>query len=142
MPLAEFVIGNRRTARRPNEMVTAIRIPLPGGDARATFLKLGTRRYMVISIVSGAAVIEPAADGTIARTRIAVGACSEAPRRLDALEADLAGRALSPDIGAIVTAAHLAELSPIDDIRGSAGYRGDAAATLVRRALTELAESE
>ncbi len=141
MPLAEFVFGNRRTARLANEMVTALRIPLPGGNARSTFLKLGARRYLVISIGSVAAVIEPAGDGTIARARIAVGACSEAPRRLKALEADLAGRVLSPDLRDAVTPAHLAGLSPIDDIRGSAGYRGDAAVTLVRRTLTELAEA-
>ncbi len=142
MLLSEFVIGNRRTARRPNEMVTAIRIPLPGDGARSTFLKLGARRYLVISIVSVAAVIEPAADGTIARARIAVGACSEAPSRLDALEADLVGRALISDIGDTVTMAHLAELSPIGDIRCSSDDRGDAAATLVRRARTEMVETE
>jgi CO/xanthine dehydrogenase FAD-binding subunit len=142
MSLAEFVIGNRRTARRQNEMVTAIRIPRPKDGARSTFLKLGARRYLVISIVSVAAVIEPAQDGTIARARIAVGACSEAPRRLDALEAALAGRTLTRDIGDVVTASHLGELSPIDDIRGSMDYRNDAAVTLVRRALTELAEAQ
>ena len=142
MRLSEFVIGNRRTARRPNEMVTAIRAPLPGDGARSTFLKLGARRYLVISIVSVAGVIEPAGDGTIGRARIAVGACSEAPRRLDALEVDLVGRTLTPEISESVTTAHLAELSPIGDIRGSADYRLDAAVTLVRRALTEMAEAE
>lgn len=142
VPIAEFVAGNRRTERRANEMVTAIGIPRPVDTARSTFLKLGARRYLVISIVSVAAVIEPAADGTIARARIAVGACSEAPRRLGALEADLAGRALSRDIGDVVGAAHLAELSPIGDIRGTADYRNDAALTLVRRALIELAEAQ
>ena len=142
MALREFVLGNRRTARRGDELVTAIRIPLPGAGARSTFLKLGARRYLVISIVSVAAVIEPADDHTIARARIAVGACSEAPRRLDDLEADLFGQALSPDIAEVVTAAHLAGLAPIGDIRGSAEYRGDAARTLVRRALAQLAEAE
>jgi CO/xanthine dehydrogenase FAD-binding subunit len=142
MPLAEFVTGNRRTARRPTEMVTAIRIPRPRDGARSTFLKLGARRYLVIAIVSVAAVIEATEDGAIGRARIAVGACSEAPRRLDALEADLAGRALSRDIGDAVTAAHLDGLSPIDDVRGSAAYRDDAALTLVRRALTEIAEAQ
>ena len=142
MRLSEFVVGNRRTARQPNEMVTEIRIPLPGDSARSTFLKLGARRYLVISIVSVAAVIEPAADGTIAQARIAVGACSETPSRLNELEADLIGCPLTPDIGNTVTMAHLSELSPIGDIRGSANYRSDAAVTLVRRALTETANTE
>ena len=142
MRLSEFVVGNRRTARQPNEMVTAIRIPLPGDSARSTFLKLGARRYLVISIVSVGAVIEPAADGTITQARIAVGACSETPSRLKDLEADLIGCPLTPDIGETVTMAHLSELSPIGDIRGSANYRSDAAVTLVRRALTETANTE
>ena len=142
MRLSEFVVGNRRTARQPNEMVTEIRIPLPGDSARSTFLKLGARRYLVISIVSVAAMIEPAADGTIAQARIAVGACSETPSRLNDLEADLIGRPLTPDIGDTVTKTHLSELSPIGDIRGSANYRSDAAVTLVRRALTETANTE
>ena len=114
MRLSEFVVGNRRPARQPN----------------------------VISIVSVAAVIEPAADGTIAQARIAVGACSETPSRLNELEVDLIGCPLTPDIGNTVTMAHLSELSPIGDIRGSANYRSDAAVTLVRRALTETANTE
>ena len=142
MRLSEFVVGNRRTARQPNEMVTAIRIPLPSAGARSTFLKLGARRYLVISIVSVAAVIELSADGTIAQARIAVGACSETPSRLKELEVDLIGCPLTPDIGDIVMMAHFSELSPIGDIRGSANYRSDAAVTLVRRALTETANAE
>ena len=141
VPLVDFVLGNRRTARRNDEIVTAIRVPLPGANARSTFLKLGARRYLVIAIVSVAAVVEPAEDGTVGRARIAVGACSEAPRRLDALEAELAGRPFVPGIGDVVAAAHLDGLSPIDDVRGSAAYRDDAAATIVARALDRLAEA-
>ncbi len=141
LPLVDFVLGNRRTARRNDEIVTAIRVPLPGANARSTFLKLGARRYLVIAIVSVAAVVEPAEDGTVGRARIAVGACSEAPRRLDALEAELAGRPFVPGIGDVVAAAHLDGLSPIDDVRGSAAYRDDAAAIIVARALDRLAEA-
>ncbi len=141
VPLVDFVLGNRRTARRNEEIVTAIRVPLPGANARSTFLKLGARRYLVIAIVSVAAVIEPAEDGTVGRARIAVGACSEAPRRLDALEAELAGRPFVPGIGDVVAAAHLDGLSPIDDVRGSAAYRDDAAAIIVARALNQMAEA-
>ena len=141
MHISQFVLGNRRTARRPNEMVTGVRIPLPGDTARSTFLKLGARRYLVISIVCVAAVIEPASDGSIAKARIAVGACSEAPSRLAPLETDLVGQALTPELGGIVNPGHVADLSPIGDIRGSADYRNDAAVTLVRRALNQLAET-
>ena len=134
LPAAEFVLGSRRTARRPDELLAAIIVPKPTHKARATFLKLGARRYLVISIVMVSAVIERAADGTIAAARIAVGACSERAERLPALERDLEGTR-----GCAVTDAHLAPLAPIDDVRGTADYRRDAARTLIARALEALA---
>jgi CO/xanthine dehydrogenase FAD-binding subunit len=137
IPLASFVTGNRKTQRQPDEMVTALLIPQPAQSARSTFLKLGARKYLVISIVMVGAVVET--DGErIARARIAVGSCSAVAQRLPALEAALQGQVLSSAAKA-VTAAHLALLAPIDDVRGSAEYRRDAALTLVRRALKELA---
>jgi CO/xanthine dehydrogenase FAD-binding subunit len=137
MPLASFVTGNRKTQRRPDEMVTALLIPKPRGPARSTFLKLGARKYLVISIVMVAAVVEIDGD-RIARARIAVGSCSSAAQRLPALEAALQGHALSSAAKA-VAAEHLAPIAPIDDVRGTANYRRDAALTLVRRALKDLA---
>jgi CO/xanthine dehydrogenase FAD-binding subunit len=134
LPVAEFVLGNRRTARRADELLAAITVPKPRHPARATFLKLGARRYLVISIVMVAAVLERAADGTIAAARVAVGACSAQAQRLPALERDLVGTR-----GCAVTAAHLAPLAPIDDVRGTAAYRRTAARTLVARALEALA---
>ncbi|MEX2454462.1 MAG: FAD binding domain-containing protein, partial [Rhodospirillaceae bacterium] len=140
VPVAEFVTGNRRTLRRPDEMVLGLVIPKAADGATSTFLKLGARRYLVISIVMVSAVLERAADGTVGRFRIAVGSCSEVARRLPALEGALRGRPADRDLPGLVTADHLAPLSPIGDVRGSAGYRRDAALTLVRRAVKELVE--
>jgi CO/xanthine dehydrogenase FAD-binding subunit len=136
LPVGAFVLGNRRTALRADEMVTAITVPRPARPARSAFLKLGARRYLVISIVMVAAVAEFDGDGSIAAARIAVGACSAAAVRLPALEAALAGHRPDP---ARVSPAHLAPLAPIDDVRATAAYRRDAALTLVRRAVEALA---
>jgi CO/xanthine dehydrogenase FAD-binding subunit len=100
------------------------------------FLKLGARRYLVISIVMVAAVAEMNADGTIAAARISVGAASAAALRLPALEAALEGQRPDP---ALVTEGHLSPLAPIDDVRATAPYRRDAALSLVRRAVAALA---
>lgn len=135
LPLAEFIAGNRRTRREPDELVTALLLPNPGKSARSTFLKLGTRRYLVISIVMVAGVLVPGRGGKIADLRLAVGACSEVPQRLSALEAELRGR---PMTAALARPEHLAPLDPIDDVRGTADYRRDVALTLVRRALARL----
>lgn len=140
VPVAEFVTGNRRTVRRPDEMVLGLVVPACEEGARSAFLKLGARKYLVISIVMVAAVLERAADGTVGRCRIAVGACSEVARRLPDLEAALAGRPVDARLADAVTADRLAPLAPIDDVRGSAAYRRDAALTLVRRALHEFSE--
>ena len=140
VPISDFIRGNRKTARNPDEMVLGLRIPKCGADARSAFLKLGARKYLVISIVMVSAVLERAPDGTVERLRIAVGSCSEVARRLPALEAALAGKPADAGLAALVAADHLAPLSPIADVRGSADYRRDAALTLVRRTLKELVE--
>jgi CO/xanthine dehydrogenase FAD-binding subunit len=137
LPIAEFVTGNRRTLRRPDELVTALLIPNLGGDTRSDFMKLGGRKYLVISIVMVAAVLE--LDGKrIERARIAVGACSEIARRLPALETTLAGQPLDGALGQSVKPEHIAGLSPIDDLRASAAYRRKAALVLLRRSLDRL----
>jgi len=136
VPLADFIIGNRRTRRQAEQLLTAILVPKMAYPARGGFAKLGSRRYLVISIVMAAAVLEIDA-GKIAAARIAVGACSAVAQRLPALEAALAGCPL-PGLGALVQPAHLATLSPIDDVRGSASYRHDAALTVLRRLLDDL----
>lgn len=140
IPITEFVLGNRKTARNADEMVLGLRIPACGTGARSAFLKLGARKYLVISIVMVSAVLEPAEDGTVERVRIAVGSCSEVARRLPDVEAALKGRPVDVSLSGLVTADHLAPLSPIGDVRGSADYRRDAALTLVKRTINELTE--
>jgi CO/xanthine dehydrogenase FAD-binding subunit len=134
VPLSAFITGNRCTTLMPGELVVAIHVPAPAHEARSAFLKLGARRYLVISIVMAAATLE-IADDRISRARIAVGACSAVAQRLPALEAALVGAPLDASLGGRVEADHLAPLRPIDDVRGSAGYRSDAALTVLRRLL-------
>lgn len=136
LPLAAFLLGPRRTARRPDELLLGIRIPAAGDSARSCFLKLGARAYLVISIAMVAAVAELLPDGRIASAHIAVGACSPVAVRLPALEAALTGRFPDP---ALVLPEHLDVLTPIDDIRATAAYRRAAALELVLRAVAALA---
>jgi CO/xanthine dehydrogenase FAD-binding subunit len=130
--LDDFILGPRKTARRPNELVLGLRVPRAHDAARSVFLKLGSRRYLVISIAMVAAVITRADDGRITRARIAVGACAATAKRLPALEAALIGT--HGDTLTILDE-HLAPLSPIDDIRAPAAYRRLAVGTLLRRAV-------
>ncbi|MDB5591748.1 FAD binding domain-containing protein [Enterovirga sp.] len=133
LPLPEFLLGNRCTARRPDEVLTRILVPRGPGTARSSFVKLGARRYLVISIVMAAALVE-VAGGRVRSARVAVGACSAVARRLPELETALVGRD-ADGLARHVRPEHLFALTPISDVRASAAYRDQAALELVRRAL-------
>ena len=133
VPLASFVTGYRSTGLAPDELVTAVLVPPVDAAARSAFEKLGSRAYLVISIVSVAAVVV-ARDGVIADARVVVGACSPVPARLRALEAALVGVDARSAAG-VAEREDLGGLSPIDDVRAPAAYRDEAALVLVRRAL-------
>jgi N-methylhydantoinase B len=131
-----FIDGYRHTQCRADEIVTAILVPKRGATARSHFLKLGARKYLVISIVMVAGVIETDAAGILTSARLAIGSCSAVPQRLPALEAALVGQPVAANL---VTAQHLDHLTPIDDIRGSGTYRRHAALALTRDLLSGLA---
>lgn len=139
LPLAVFLLANRKTARKPDELVTGIVVPKWPTGTRADFFKLGARKYLVISIAMVSTVVAVDANGNISRCGIAVGACSAVAQRLTALEQKLAGERLSPELADLVTAADLQPLSPIADVRGTPEYRLDVVQTLLRRALARIA---
>lgn len=141
VPMPAFIDGYRHTVCRADEIVTAILVPRPARPARSHFLKLGARKYLVISIVMAAGVVEIDDDGRIGAARIAVGSCSAVPQRLGALETALAGQPVAAARD-LVDPTHLATLAPIDDIRASGAYRQHAALALVRDLLSELAASD
>ena len=141
VPLTDFVFGNRKTLRQPHELVTAVLVPKWRAGTRSVFLKLGQRKYLVISIVMVSVVVALDESGRITMCGISVGACSAAAQRLAGLEAKLTGQ-LARGVAALVTADDLQTLSPIDDVRGSADYRVDAALTLVRQAIAAAVAQE
>jgi CO/xanthine dehydrogenase FAD-binding subunit len=135
--LKDFITGNRRTRLESGELVTAIRIPRNLAEGRSSFVKLGSRRYLVISIVSAAALLHTDAAGEIDVARVAVGACSPVPIRLPEVESMLVGHMLSDRLPGLFDANQLGALSPINDVRATAAYRHDAALQVIRQAILE-----
>jgi CO/xanthine dehydrogenase FAD-binding subunit len=135
VPLEDFFVGVRRTQRRPDELLAAIRWPMPPAGSAGGFTKFGLRRADAIAVLSAAVMVEFDGSGTCSRARIALGAVAPRPIRCPAAEEALQGKPLAADT--IDAAARLAAetASPIDDIRGSAGYRRRVVAVLVRRLL-------
>lgn len=141
VPIDEFIVGNRRTTRRPDELVAAILVPEPASTMRSAFSKLGARAYLVISIAAVAVIIDRDRDGFVIDARIAVGACSEVAVRLPAAESRLVGARPDPTaaraLAHTISATDLEPLRPIDDVRASAAYRRAAALVTVRRTVAE-----
>jgi CO/xanthine dehydrogenase FAD-binding subunit len=119
LPLTDFLVGPKRNALAPDELIVAVRVPVPG--ARQTFMKVGPRNAMVIAVVSLALCV----DEERGEVRASFGSAGPVPGLVTApLEerGALAGRVA-------------AAASPIDDVRGTAAYRRHALRVLTERAL-------
>ena len=139
IPISDFLLGVRQTALAQDELVTAIVVPKGADTMGAAFEKLGSRKYLVISITMTAAMVSLLADGAINEARVAVGACSAVAQRLPELEDSLVGQR-PEDIQ--IDPSFLSPLSPIDDVRGSREFRLDVVAEQCVRALRRAAACE
>jgi CO/xanthine dehydrogenase FAD-binding subunit len=117
--LADFLVGPKRNALEPDELVVAVHLR-PSGQPQ-TFMKVGPRNAMVIAVCSLALV----ADRERGELRAAYGSAGPVPGLVEAplTEADRFPQRVA------------AAASPIDDVRGTAAYRRHALAVLTRRAL-------
>ncbi len=132
--LSQFIHGNRKTSLAADEIVTRILMPEASALGVSSFQKLGARKYLVISIAM-VAVRLVVTRKVITDAAIAVGSCSEVAQRLPELERAVLGHSTNQIIHLEVSPDLLPELSPIDDVRASAEYRHEAAASLVRSTL-------
>ena len=140
VPLEQFITGNRRNTRTDTELVVAIHLPENSCAGVADFLKLGARKYLVISIAMVSVRLAFDQHRTITDAAVAVGACSEVATRLASVEQALSGATLADQPHRRIEAAMLDTLQPIDDVRASAAYRRAAALQLVRRAIANCVE--
>lgn len=134
--LQDFILGPRKTARQADELMVAIHIPPINESAIGRFSKLGSRRYLVISIVMACIVLDTDEQGNLTDVRIAVGACSAVAQRLEDLEQMLLNYSIHTDLVSMVTPSMFSSLTPIDDIRGSGDYRLAALHQMVNRLLS------
>ena len=119
LPIDEFLVGVKRNALEPDELITAVHVE-PSGQPQ-TFMKVGPRNAMVIAVCSLALVV----DRERGELRAAFG--SSAP----------VARLVRGPLGQVDSfPEQVAEAaSPIDDVRGTAAYRRHALRVLTQRAL-------
>jgi CO/xanthine dehydrogenase FAD-binding subunit len=143
LPLADFLVGVRVTLRQTDELLTAVRFPVPPISGSAShFQKVGLRKADAISVLSAAVAVAWDTAGCCTAARIALGALAPRPLRVAAAETLLVGEKLTHAV--IAEAARLAgeAARPIDDIRGSAGYRRKVTEVVVLRLLDKVLITE
>jgi CO/xanthine dehydrogenase FAD-binding subunit len=142
VPAAHFWTGYRTTARRDDELLVRVRIPVrPGSEVR--FRKIGTRRAQAISKVVLALGWreDEGAPGRWTDVRVALGSVAATPIRAPATEAVLEGVEPSRKVAAVAMAALTGELSPIDDVRSTADYRRLVAGRVLHRLIVDAANA-
>lgn len=134
VPLERFFRGPGETALSRGEFIRRIRIPLPEERFSAFFHKVGKRKALTIAIASLGSLIRIEA-GLLAEARFAAGSVAPTPIRFRRLEQRLIGREMTDALIAEGREIAMESVSPIDDIRASAGYRREVIGDLVVRAL-------
>jgi xanthine dehydrogenase small subunit len=136
VPAVEFWTGYRATARRDDELLLRVRIPLV--EAREMrFRKVGTRRAQAISKVVMALAWRPAEDNRWTNVRLALGSIAATPVRADATEAVLEGARPTRETADAAVAALTGEIEPIDDVRSTADYRRTVAGRVLHRLIRD-----
>jgi CO/xanthine dehydrogenase FAD-binding subunit len=137
IPIGEFFTGVKRNALAPDELISAVRIPVARGPEQ--FAKVGTRNAMVIAVCSFAIALDAE------RKTVGTGIGSAAPTPVRAepaqelaaaeLRWDNPGSPLDRDLASRFGDLVAAAADPIDDVRGTAAYRRRALSVLARRTL-------
>lgn len=119
--LSEYFTGYRTSVRRADEIIRAIRIPLPLSSVTA-FHKIAKRRFDDISSVAIAFALE-VVDGVVRSAKIGVGGAAATPLRASDTEAALIGKPWNEDTAQQASVVLGKEGTPMSDHRASSEYR-------------------
>ncbi len=137
IPYIEFHTGYKQSTLAPDELLIAITIPRPAKGLHQYLRKVGPRNAMAISKVALAAVAALDSD-IIHNPRVALASVHHSPYRCLRTEAVLADAPLTPALVKEASAALIAEIAPLDDIRSTARYRTQVSANLLEEFLNQL----
>ncbi len=123
IPFDELYTGYRKLAIEPDELITAVTVPIPDRAAFSFFRKVGTRRAQSISKMVFCGLLEAEPAGRVVLARLAFGSMAPVPLLAPVAEALLIGAQPSRRVAAAARTALTRDLSPIDDIRSDRDYR-------------------
>jgi CO/xanthine dehydrogenase FAD-binding subunit len=135
LPLEGFLLGPRRTALGPGEMVSAIELPIPVTGSSAAFARLTRRLGVDLATISVCCSMD--SDGV---TRFAFGAVGPTAFVVTDRSGVLADPKASPEAKDRVLAALTSEARPISDVRATKEYRAAMLKVLSRRLVRDLTD--
>lgn len=136
--VSDYFTGYRQSVRRADELIKAVRVPLPLARL-AAFHKIAKRRFDDISSVAVGFALE-VTDGVVTRARIGLGGVAAMPIRARATEAALEGRPWTLEVAQAAADVLGGEGTPIDDHRASAAYRAAMLGQSLRKLYAESPE--
>jgi carbon-monoxide dehydrogenase medium subunit len=135
IPLSEFFLGFYATALGPAEILAEIIVPAWPRASYQKFSSISAEGRPCVA-VGVAADLDP--ENVCKDLRIAVGAATETPQRIEKVEAMAHGQTLTDERIAAIAAEYSLRLDPLTDVRGSAWYRKEMIRVFVKRALEEV----
>ncbi len=131
----DFPLAYMTPNLEPDEMLTAIRIPLWPAGHGYSFLEFA-RRHGDFAVVSAACLLDVDTGGVIRRAAVALGGVAAVPLRMDAVEAQLVGQTASEGLFR-AAAESCRAIDAVADVHATVAYRQHLAAVLTRRALVQ-----
>jgi carbon-monoxide dehydrogenase medium subunit len=130
IPISEWFLAPRKTAKKPDEIVLGVNIPKPSGKNTGCYLKLG--RYGGEDLAqAGLGILYSEKFGF----RLAYCAVGPIPKRAEMIEKYLHGKEITPVLIEKAKALVTSEISPITDIRASQEYRIHMCEVMLQRGL-------
>jgi aerobic carbon-monoxide dehydrogenase medium subunit len=139
VPAAEWFEGYLSTARRPDELLVAVRFPTAGRGTGISFQEIA-RRHGDFAIVGLAASLTLSGDA-ISDARLAFAGLSDVPVRAAGAEDLLLGERPSAELFDAAARRATDNVDPPADLHGSSEYRKKVAGALVRRGLQAAADN-
>ena len=139
VPLGQLFTGPGQTVLAQDEVLTEIALPPLPPNTGSLYIKHSPRGAMDIATVGVASAVAVDRSGVCTGARIALGAVAPTPLQAQAAEEYLLGSKLDAESFQGAAEAAMAQVTPIDDVRGTAQYRREMVGVLTRRTLEQAA---
>lgn len=125
-----------------DELVVAVRFPVPAEGTRAAFQKLRAREAIDFPLANLAVSVTRGNDGRVEALRMVVSAMGSYPRKVGRVEQAAVGNALDAGVIDAIAEQAFRQCHPLDNLNVDTEWRRAMIPVLTRRALKEIAEAQ